>query len=158
VFASGNGGLSCTTGARGDCCPGGGSGATMKVSMLNLRRWPMTGLLDILKETDLRIRFTDAFSTAAAREATDREEVRRRLLLCLYGLGTNAGLTRLAVGDHGFSHKELLHTRRRYVDAESLRDATRRVVNATLAVRDPALWGEARPRARPTPPTSARST
>ena len=50
------------------------------------RRWPMTGLLDILKEADLRIRFTDAFSTAASREATDREEVRRRLLLCLYGL------------------------------------------------------------------------
>ena len=38
--------------------------------------------------------------------------------------------------------KELLHTRRHYVDGESLRDATRRVVNATLAIRDPALWGE----------------
>lgn len=106
------------------------------------RRWPMTGLLDILKEADLRIRFTDAFTTSATREATGREEVRCRLLLCLYGLGTNAGLGRLAVGDHGFSHKELLHTRRHYVDGESLRDATRRVVNATLAIRDPALWGE----------------
>lgn len=106
------------------------------------RRWPMTGLLDILKEADLRVRFTDAFTTSATREATDRGEVRRRLLLCLYGLGTNAGLKRLAVGDHGFTHKELLHTRRRYVDVESLRDATRRVVNATLAVREPALWGD----------------
>ncbi len=55
------------------------------------RRWPMTGLLDILKETDLRIDYTEAFATAAAREAIDRDEVRRRLLLCLYGLGTNAG-------------------------------------------------------------------
>ena len=34
------------------------------------------GLLDILKEADLRIGFTDAFTTAAAREATDRDEVR----------------------------------------------------------------------------------
>ena len=67
--------------------------------------------------------------------------VRRRLLLCLYGLGTNAGLKRL-VGDHGFSYKELLHTRRRYIDTDSLRDAARRVVNATLAARDPAIWGE----------------
>jgi hypothetical protein len=58
------------------------------------RRWSMTGLLDILKEADLRIGFTAAFATAAAREATDRDEVRRRLLLCLYGLGTNAGLMR----------------------------------------------------------------
>jgi TnpA family transposase len=106
------------------------------------RRWPMTGLLDMLKEADLRTRFTDAFVTAASREATDREEVRKRLLLCCYGMGTNAGLRRLVGGDHGFTHKELLHTRRRYVDAASLRDATRRVVNATLAVRDPLLWGE----------------
>ena len=84
------------------------------------RRWPMTGLLDILKEADLRVGFTDAFATAAAREATDRDEVRRRLLLCLYGLGTNAGLKRLAVGRHGFSYKELLHTRRRYIDADAV--------------------------------------
>lgn len=106
------------------------------------RRWAMTGLLDILKKADLRIGFTAAFATAAAREATDRDEVRRRLLLCLYGLGTNAGLKRLAVGRHGFSYKELLHTRRRWIDADGLRDATRRVVDATLAARDPRVWGE----------------
>jgi TnpA family transposase len=106
------------------------------------RRWPMTGLLDLLKEADLRVGFTDAFATAATREAIDRDEVRRRLLLCLYGLGTNAGLKRLAVGRHGFSYKELLHTRRRYIDADALREATRRVVNATLAVRHPRIWGE----------------
>ena len=68
--------------------------------------------------------------------------MRRRLLLCLYGLGTNAGLKRLAVGRHGFSYKELLHTHRRYIDAESVRDAARRVANATLTVRDPRIWGE----------------
>jgi TnpA family transposase len=106
------------------------------------RRWPMIGLLDVLKEADLRIGFTEAFATAGAREATGRDEVRRRLLLCLYGLGTNAGLKRLAVGEHGFSYKELLHTRRHYIDADSLRDATRRVVNATLAARNPRIWGE----------------
>jgi len=106
------------------------------------RRWPMTGLLDVLKETDLRVGLTEAFATAASREATGRDEVRRRLLLCLYGLGTNAGLKRLAVGGHGFSYKELLHTRRRYIDADSLRDGARRVFNATLAARSPRIWGE----------------
>jgi TnpA family transposase len=104
-------------------------------------RWPMTGLLDILKEADLRIGFTEAFTTAATREMVDRSEVQRRLLLCLYGLGTNAGLKRLSVGNN-VTYKELLHTRRRYLDKESLRDATRRVVNATLAVRRPDVWGE----------------
>ncbi len=107
-----------------------------------IRRWSTTGLLELFKEADLRIGFTDAFVTAASREATSRDEVQRRLLLCLYGLGTNAGLKRLAVGPHGFSYKELLHTWRRYIDAESVRDATRRVANATLAVRDPRIWGE----------------
>jgi len=106
------------------------------------RRWPMTGLLDLVKEADLRIDFTEAFTTAAARESTNRDEVRRRLLLCLYGLGTNAGLKRLAAGGHGYSYKELLHTRRRYIDADALREATRRVANATLAVRNPGVWGE----------------
>jgi len=30
------------------------------------RRWPMTSLLDVLKETDLRVGFTDAFKTLAS--------------------------------------------------------------------------------------------
>ncbi|MBF0374933.1 MAG: Tn3 family transposase [Alphaproteobacteria bacterium] len=116
---------------------------TLEALKLELgRRWPMTGLLDILKEADLRTGFTGAFVTAAQREAVDRIEVQRRLLLCLYGLGTNAGLKRLSGGSHGASYKELLHTRRRYIDKESLRDATRRVVDATLAVRRTDLWGE----------------
>lgn len=105
------------------------------------RRWPMTNLLDILKETDLRVGVTDAFTTAAAREVVDRSEVQRRLLLCLYGLGTNMGQKRLGVGN-GVTYKELLHTRRRYIDKEGLREATRRVANATLAVRRAELWGE----------------
>ena len=41
------------------------------------RRWPMTGLLDVVKEADLRTDFTEAFTTAAAREVTDRDDVRR---------------------------------------------------------------------------------
>ena len=96
---------------------------------------------------DAKVRFRrwlsdDLLPRELGREAIGRDEVRRRLLLCLYGLGTNAGLKRLAVGGHGFSYKELLHTRRRYIDAEALRDANRRVVNATLAVLHPRVWGE----------------
>lgn len=60
----------------------------------------------------------------------------------MYGLGTNAGLKRVAAGRHGVSYKELLHIRRRYVDKASMRDAIRRVVNAIMAVRAPNIWGE----------------
>jgi hypothetical protein len=37
-----------------------------------MRRWPMTSLLDILKETDLRINFTDHFKTAGVRRRSWR--------------------------------------------------------------------------------------
>ena len=58
--------------------------------------WPMTGLLDMLKEADLRVGFTDRLRSPAAYEALDRAVLRPRLLLCLNGLGTNAGLKRMA--------------------------------------------------------------
>jgi Tn3 transposase DDE domain len=106
------------------------------------RRWSMTGLLDIVKEADLRIGFTQAFTTAASREAIDRREVQRRLLLCLYGLGTNAGLKRLSGGHHGISYQELLYRRRRYLNEENMREAIRRIVDATLAARRADIWGE----------------
>jgi len=87
----------------------------------------------------LRTDFTEAFTTAAAREATDRDDVRRRLLLCLYGLGTNAGLKRLAAGEHGYSYKELLHTRRRYSCGFALADKGHdlRLIQDYLGHRDP---------------------
>lgn len=34
--------------------------------------WPMTGLLDIVKETDLRLGFTDVLKSPTAYEALDR--------------------------------------------------------------------------------------
>jgi len=106
------------------------------------RRWPMTSLLDVLKETDLRVGFSDAFKTLASREALPREVVQRRLLLCLYGLGTNAGLKRMAASNREVSYADLLYVRRRFIDASALREAIRRVLDATLAVRLGHIWGE----------------
>ncbi|MCP4874545.1 MAG: Tn3 family transposase, partial [Gammaproteobacteria bacterium] len=69
-----------------------------------LRRWPMTSLLDVLKEADLRIGFTDTFQTLASREILDRDTLRPRLLRCLYGLGTNTGLKRMITTDEGINY------------------------------------------------------
>jgi hypothetical protein len=60
----------------------------------------------------------------------------------LYGLGTNAGLKRMASSDAGVSYPELLYVRRRFLQKDALREAIRRVVNATLAARLPEIWGE----------------
>jgi len=108
-----------------------------------MRRWPMTSLLDVLKETDLRVGFTEVFKSLASREQIDRPTLQRRLLLCLFGLGTNTGLKPVAVGDRrGVDYKELLYVRRRFVTKVALREAIARVVNAIFAARRPDIWGE----------------
>ena len=104
--------------------------------------WPMTGLLDMVKETDLRLGFTDRFRSPTAYEALDRAVLRPRLLLCLNGLGTNAGLKRMASAQHGASYRDLLYVRRRYVTVEQLREAVAVVTDATLRVRGRLVWGE----------------
>lgn len=106
-----------------------------------LRRWGTVDLLDILKEADHHVGFTDEFSSVAGRENLPAERLRRRLLLTLFALGTNAGIARIAAGEHGEPEHALRHVRRVYITADNLRRATTRIVNATLAVRDPALWG-----------------
>jgi TnpA family transposase len=107
------------------------------------QRWPMTGLLDILKETELRANFTEIFRSPTLYENLDRSVLRERLLLSLHGLGTNTGLKRMAGGQPGTTYKDLLYVRRRFVTREHLREAITRVVNATFRVRDPDIWGEA---------------
>lgn len=107
-----------------------------------LRRWPMTSLLDVLKETDLRVRFTEEFQSTSSREVIDRNDLQKRLLLSFYGLGTNTGLKRVSASDTGVSYRELLHVRRKFIHKDSLRRAIATVVNATLRVRRPEIWGE----------------
>jgi TnpA family transposase len=107
-----------------------------------VERWPMTNLLDILKETELRVRFTDSFRTVGAREMLKPEILQRRLLLCLYGLGTNAGLKRMCSGGAEDGYADLQYIRRRYLTKEQLRVAIARVCNAIFRTRDPVLWGE----------------
>jgi TnpA family transposase len=105
-------------------------------------RWSSTSLLDVLKEADLRVGFSEAFHSIAGREVLDRTTLQRRLLLCLYGLGTNTGLKRVATAEQGVSYKELLYVRQRFITKTALRDAIAQVVNATFAIRQPAIWGE----------------
>src|SRR4051794_4567067 len=87
----------------------------------------MTSLLDVLKETDLRVGFTDEFPSVSSREVLGRGELQKRLLLGLYGLGTNTGLKRFCASDIGITYKELLHVRRRFIQKDSLRSAIARV-------------------------------
>ena len=106
------------------------------------RRWPMTSLLDMLKEADLRIGFTNAFRTVTDHENLSRAALQERLLLCLNGIGTNTGLKRMAAGQDDVTYRDLLYVRRRFITRESMREAIAQVVNATLRARHPGIWGE----------------
>jgi TnpA family transposase len=105
------------------------------------RRWAMTSLLDMLKETDYRVHFTELFKSATAHENLPRPVLQKRLLYCLYALGTNTGLSRVAAGDETVGQRDLLYVRRRFLNQESLRAAIQAVANEILRVRHPEWWG-----------------
>ena len=105
-------------------------------------KWSMTGLLDTAKESDLRLGLTDTFKSPTAYEQLDRSVLRPRLLLCLHGIGTNAGLQRMASFGSGVTTKELAYVRRRYISVPALRQAIGTIANGTLSARDPAIWGD----------------
>ena len=107
------------------------------------RRWPMTDLIDVPMEAAQQTGFLEEFTTSGDRVVLDADALRQRLILCLYGLGTNAGLKRVSTGTEDASYAELLHVRRRFIHKEALRSATALVTNAILAARDQRVWGEA---------------
>ena len=107
------------------------------------RRWSTINLIDILKEADFRVDFTKQFHSVGNREILDGELLQKRLLLCLYGLGSNTGLKRISAANEDASHSDLNYVKRRYINDESVKAALVDVINEIIAIRDPAIWGEA---------------
>jgi TnpA family transposase len=102
-------------------------------------RWPLTSLLDVFKEAELRIGFTEELQSLATREILDRSTIQKRLLLVLHALGTNAGLKR-ARSDQ--SYHDLRYIWRRFVTRDGVRNAITRVVNEIFRIRQQHIWGE----------------
>jgi len=107
------------------------------------KNWLMVSLLDIFKETDLRVGFTQNFKSIGEREIIDPRTLQKRLLLCLYGLGTNTGLKRIGLGtEHGEGYKDLLYIFRKFINKENLRSAIGSVVNSIIDCKIQEIWGE----------------
>lgn len=106
------------------------------------RRWGTIDLLDILEYAEFDTDFIAEFTSVATRENLSKDVLRRRLLLVLFGLGTNMGIKRVAVtGKHGESEATLRRVRHLFVNRANMRAALRKLVNATFAVRDEMWWG-----------------
>lgn len=105
--------------------------------------WPAINLIDILKETDLRIGFTKYFPTVGSRENIDKAKWLKRLLLCLYAIGSNTGLKRISAANDDVSYSELRYIKKKFINVANVRQAIIHVVNAILEVRDPNIWGTA---------------
>ncbi|MEP1079584.1 Tn3 family transposase [Leptolyngbya sp. PL-A3] len=106
------------------------------------RRWSTIPLLDILKETEFRLQFTAHFHSTASRETLEPVELQKRLLLCLYALGTNLGIKRIAPSDHGVGYFDLHYVRRKFLSKAALRQAITDVADAIFRVRLPHIWGD----------------
>jgi len=98
-------------------------------------RWPDLNLLDIFKEADLRIDFTKHLKTSATQERLTREIIRKRLLVSLYGMGTNMGLKAVSSKGLDENYMDLEYIKRKFINKDNLRDAIAEVVNATLKIR-----------------------
>ena len=85
--------------------------------------WGLVSLLDVLKEVDLRVDFTQHFKSLTGESRLSPAVLQRRLLLCLYGLGTNTGLSRVWIGNPDVSESNLKYVRRRFISVEGLRVA-----------------------------------
>jgi len=108
------------------------------------KRWPMTSLLDILKETDLRLSFTDAFKSMASSERLSRGEIQERLIYTLYAFGTNTGVKRVATASEGeASEMDLIYIKRKFINKDNLKNGIVKIVNGILDSRLKHVWGEA---------------
>lgn len=100
-------------------------------------------LIDILKESDLQIEFTNLMQTVASRENIPREILQFRILLCLYAIGTNTGLKCVSSANESVNYDDLRYVKRRFITVENVRLILVEIINKILEIRDPRIWGTA---------------
>ncbi len=93
----------------------------------------MVALIDMLKESILRTGCLEIVSNLARGARLSPETLAQRLMLAIYGYGTNIGIRGVAAGDHGHSEDDLRYVRRRLLTPELVRSLAIEIANATFA-------------------------
>ena len=101
-------------------------------------RWGMVALIDMLKESILRTGCLEIVSDLARGARLSPETLAHRLMLAIYGYGTNIGIRGVAAGDHGHSEDDLRYVCRRLLTPELVRSLAIEIANTTFAARAPA--------------------
>lgn len=107
------------------------------------KRWSSINLIDIVKESELRIGYSKHCISTSRFQKIPEEELRKRLLLCFYGIGSNIGLKRLSAANAFVTESDLHYTKRRHINVDNVRAAIVDIINETIAIRDQKIWGEA---------------
>lgn len=105
------------------------------------RRWGAVPLVDVLKETVLRTGCLAAVTARVGRTGISPEVLAERLVLCIYGYGTNTGLRAVAAGRHAHSEEDLRYVRRRYLGLGAAREIAVAIADSTFGARREAIWG-----------------
>lgn len=107
------------------------------------KEWSSIHLIDILKESDLRIKFTKELETIGKSSSILASDLQKRLLLCIFGIGSNTGLKRISIANEDVTYNDLRYVKKRYINSTNIRNAIRMVVNNVLRIRNPDIWGNA---------------
>ena len=113
-----------------------------KIKQDVISQWGIQDLLDIFLEADRRVHFSRFFRSSGTRQVLTKQEIRERLLLVIFSLGTNMGLSRIhSAAKPTCSCDDLRYFRDRFITVESLRQAITALTNRILEIRNPAIWG-----------------
>lgn len=98
-------------------------------------------LSDALLEAHRQIDLTRFIRSSGQREVIAPEDRAQRLLVSVFGLGTNLGIKRIhGAASPACSYRELLYFTRRYLSLRGLDEANIALTNRILEVRDPDIW------------------
>lgn len=106
------------------------------------RRWGSVPLIDMLKEAVLRTGCLKAVTSVAGGSSLKPEVLAERLMLAIFGYGTNTGIRAVASGGHAHSEDDIRYVRRRYLTPQIATDIAIAIADATFSAREVELWGE----------------
>jgi len=105
-------------------------------------KWQNTHLIDVLKEVELSLNLTKNFISYGDKIYLTPQEISERLLLAIYGFGTNVGLKPMYAGNSHITEPQLRHIKNYFLTADNLKTALNKIANSLFKIRFKEVWGE----------------